>query len=470
MLLADMGSMAKEMFPEHAAEVDEALPDAPEVEGDEAKPATDEPAATAAASQPTEEEMQASAAKDAEEKAAAEKATADAKAEADKKTAEEAAAKATSPPPRDSDLTDQLAPHTNPKTRKVIEDKNAKIKAARDERDAIIAEREALKKERDDLAEKAKAVVLPKETTDELATLRERIRELDIEKDPAIQSKYDAKITANNNAIVTVLKSQGFGITVDPETKKQTENPTAIANLLRSGLTLKNLSPCIAALEKADLIDEAETVREAVRENVRIARDRGLEIDAWKKDYGARQQQRETVAKAAQEAQAQSFRTTTETVLKADLAALAKDFPVVNPPPAPLGTDTPQVAKAKQTALDAFNVAAKQIEATIKSFDTANVPPDKLADTVARINSSAIQGVVLKTHVLPSVLKELASRADRIKQLEGEIARFKGASNLSRAHATQATATNGEITIPKDGSMSDAMAAFGKAMGVPVNT
>lgn len=410
-------------------------------EPDPEKPALnkdDEPERTLADSMEDPVEV---AKKEEAAKKAKDKTDADAAAKAASQTEEEKkkAAAATEQEKRDADLKYEPGAHTHPKTRTVITKFQTAAKAARDERDRERVERATevarLTKERDEASEKAKAVTLPKEAEDELKSLRERVRELDITQDPIIQKKYDSKITSNNESILSVLKAQGFGKVKKEGTEEFVDNPAAVAQLVKSGLTLKTLKPMIDALEKADLIEEAETVREALRENYRIQRDKQAEIESWKSDHARRTQERESITKQQREQQGAAFRQQTDTILKSDLEVLAKDFSYINRPPDPLPTDVPATVKAKQAAIAEYDAAAKAIEGAVKGFNTDNIAPEKLPEVVGRINAAAIQAQVIKLHVLPRVKAELAAGKARIAELEKELNGIREAGNLSRRHS-----------------------------------
>lgn len=402
---------------------------------------------------------------DADKKAAQE---ATAAAEDQKKADEEAAAaeaaKAAGEPEkpntdeRDADLKVEWGPHTHANTRKKFEATAAKTRAARDERDAVIAEREALRKERDELAEKAKAVEPPKELVEEVKTLRERVRELDISKDPIIEAKYDKKIAANNDRIIDVLKSQGFGLSKKAD-GTTIENPKAISDLQKAGLTLKNLNQYIVELEKADLIEEADAIREAVRENNRIARDKTLEIESWKGDYSKRQQAREQETKAQQEKRESEFRQQTDSQLNAEIEELAKNFSYIKKPAGPLPTDPPAVATAKQKAVADYEAAAKEIETAVKGLSPNGAAPEKLAEVVGRINASAIQAIILKKQVLPRVLKDMAAKDARIKELEAKLGKIDSASRLSRAQGSAPSGDQPNRGAPEPRSFEEALRA-----------
>lgn len=349
---------------------------------------------------------------------------------------------------RDDDLKHEMGAHTHPKTRTVITKFQAAAKAARDERDAVIAEREALKKEREELTAKVKSAPAPKELEDEVKTLRERVRELDITKDPLIETKYDKRIASNNDSILEVLKSQGFGKSkVEKDGKVEyVDNPASVSALVKSGLTLKNLQPYIKALEDEGLIEEAEAIRESVRENMRLSRDKTAEIESWKGDHTKRQQAREQQTKQASEERKASFTQQTDSQYRAELEQLEKNFPYLKQPPAPLATDTPAVQKAKQTAIDEYNAAAQKIEAEVKTLNPQAVAPEKVSEVVGKINASAILAIALKTHVLPKVIKDLQTRDMRIKELETELEKIRGAGRMSRL---QGASPSGDLNAGK---------------------
>ncbi len=380
-------------------------------------------------------------------------------AEAKKKADDEAAAaekaeKEGKAAGRDDDLVPEIGPHVHQKTRKIITDFQAKAKAARDERDAVVAEREALKKERDELAQKAQTIKVPKEAEEELKSLRERVRELDISKDPALEAKYDRRIATNQTRITDILKNQGYG--AHKEGDKIVENPKAISELVKSGLTLKNLAPIIAKLDAAELVEEADEIRESLRENLRLAREKQAEIESWKGDYEKRQEQRQQLTQQQQEQRSASFRAETDKVLGADLSTLAKDFPFVNQPPSPLPSDPPAVAKAKQAAIDEFNAANPRIEAAVKAFNPAGVAPEKQAEAVGRLNAAAIQAVIIKERVIPRMIRERNELTARNKELEAKIAKYENAGKLSRAHSAPST-DNGNSGRPEPQDLGDAL-------------
>lgn len=366
-----------------------------------------------------------------QERIAAEQKVKDQAAVAEKATKEgESGGKTAAEIERDADLKHDLTTHRAP-TRKVITDFQTKAKAARDERDKIAVEKAAIQKERDDLIEKLKTAPASKEVDDELKTLRERVRELDITRDPVLEKKYDSRIKANNDSIINVLKAQGFGM-VKGDGEKLVENPQAIAELVKGGLTFKTLNPLLKKLDEADLVDEAEAIRDAIRQNNRLSQERTQEVESWKSDHGRRLQAREQETKQQAEARQSAFTQQTDAQYRAELAALEKDFAYLKQPPAPLSTDTPAVKQAKEAAIAEFTAAAKRIETEVKGLSPDGVPQDKIAEVVGRINSQAILAIALKAHVLPSLKRDLAAARKERDEATAELAKIRDAGRISR--------------------------------------
>lgn len=358
--------------------------------------------------------------------AAAPQATEDERAKATKQAEADA---------RDADLKIEHAPHTHQKTRKIISDFQTKARDARNERDRVAAEKVALQRERDELAEKIKTAPAPKALEDEVKLLRERVRELDITRDPILETKYDKRIEANNTSIIAILKKEGYGMQKG-EGDKMVENPQAIQKLVRDGLTLKNLTPLLKKLDEAELVEEAEAIREAVRQNNRLSAEKTQEIESWKGDFTKRQEARQQQGRQASDKFQADFTKQTDTQYRAEVETLAKDFAYLKQPPAPLATDTPAVRQAKETAITEFQTAAKKIEAEVKTLNPGDFPPERHAEVAGRINANAILALTLKNHVLPRVQRDLAALTARNKELEGELAKIRGAGRISRLHGS----------------------------------
>jgi myosin heavy subunit len=374
-----------------------------------------------------ESEKEAAEVKKKEEEAAA------AKAEAEK------AGKATDKPSRDADLDKiQLAPQAHEKTRKVLNEVKSHAKAARDRADQLEKESNELRQRVADLEKQSKEVVAPKELTEEVTRLRERVRELDISKDPELETKYDAKIAKNTESVVGILKQFQFDKmrVKDGDVEKLVDNPRAIPELLKSGVTMKTMKPIIDKLNEAGYVDEAEVIADAVRENRKLAQDKDAEIQTWKSGYEGRIKQREAQTKAQAEARQKAISSHRDEFLNKDIETLAKDLPFINPPEGPQAGDSPTVVKAKQALQKEYADAQARIKTAIAGLDAASAPPEKFAEVAGRLSANAIQAVVLKEHAIPRLVRDLASANARIKELEADAAKVKAAGKLSRAQGS----------------------------------
>ena len=109
------------------------------------------------------------------------------------------------PEPKDEFDSIQLPPYTSQKASDSFE----KLKASsREKISAAQAERDAMKRERDEAVAKASAG-LPKEVEVELKELREFRNKMDVEADPQFKS-YDKTIADNTDAIYARMKTDGF--------------------------------------------------------------------------------------------------------------------------------------------------------------------------------------------------------------------------------------------------------------------
>lgn len=400
--------------------------------------------------------------------AAKEKAAAD-KAVADKEAADKAAAAKPATTERDTDLKvpEQSAAHLHPKTRKLIEERNSKIAAARDERDRLAKEKADLEAALNEERAKAKTTVVPKQLEEEVKTLRERVRELDITKDPEIETKYDRPITENNDRVVETLKKFGFGTRIVDG--KAVPAPEDIQALLKSGISLKTVKPYLDELDKLGEADDAETIREAIRENVRLGRGKQTEIDTWKKDYEGRVSTRTQQQQQQAEQATTQIRTVAQAEMKAEVDSLVKDFPYILPPPAPDAKDAPAVREAKQKALEEFNASAEKVKQITAAFNPNGLPPEKAYAAQGKLNAAAVKGVLLSQHVLPRVLRDMKAKDARIAELEADLGKIRKAGSVSRAHAAAAAAPAGATPEVKNtGDLGSDFASFAKSQGVAV--
>lgn len=363
---------------------------------------------------------------------------------------------------RDKDLP-QLSPQAHPKTAKVFRDLTAKAVAARDERDQFIqkskSEVEALQAKVAELEQKVSAapkVEIPKEIEAELATLREKVREYDITADPQIVSKYDAPQKQNNEAILGILKGHKYGFTKKDGSNDLVEDPQAIPSLLKQGLTHDTLQPLIDKLKGAGQHADARKIERYLDANETLQEQKGREISDWKGNYESRRQMSDLQAKKAQEQHAETVRKVTEQHVTTATEEIAKAFPQLKVPPAPLPNDPPAVAKAKQEALDAFNAAEAKVQAEIQTFNTQNLKPEEVPNLIGRVTAAAMTSAMLRHRILPAVQKELAASAARIKELEAQLEARENAGKLSRL---QVGGNEASAQQPKFETLEDALKA-----------
>lgn len=374
-------------------------------------------------------------AKPAEEAKSEEKKEGDAAqpSDAEKKAADAAQSE------RDADLKVEQNPHNHPKTRKVISSFKDKVVEARNQRDAIAKEKADLEAKLKEAEARATQAKLPEAVETELNTLRERVRELDISRDPQIEAKYDKRITANEATIIDTLKAQGFGQVLDADGKVVRENPKAFDALKQAGMSFKALKPYIDKLEEAGLVDEAEGIREAIRENVRISRDKAAEINTWKTGYEQRKQQQTAQQQAEQTARVEAIRNATVKESEAEAAALGKQFGFLNEPPAPTASDAPAVAKAKQAAIDEFRAATGKVQEILKSLNPGqNVTPEQETALLAKRNAMALKSALFEQMVVPRLTRDLKIRDSRIVELESELAKLRNVGKISRLQSAPA--------------------------------
>lgn len=435
----------------------------------------DAPAESAAPAEglPTEEEI--AAAQKVKDDEAAAKAAAD---EAAKK-----AATPTAPVHQDlEDVENNLDKHTKPSTRKVISTFKGEAIAARERANKADAERAAAIKERDALQDQIKSGKPPKEVEDELNTLRERLRELDVSRDPAIEAKYDKPVQKNTDTAISMLGDYGFFKVAEQDKdgkatgafRDMTEKEKAqvTTQLKTAGINLKTMARHINALEKSGDYDGAEQLRALAQENDRLAREKANEITSIKGNYEGRAQAR-TKEQQAQQDQIQSIATTTsQKTLQADIAELAKSFPAIAVPPDPLPTDSAAVVASKKAAIAEYTAAAKQVEEAVKAFNPSGLPPDKAAEAQGRMTASAVKAVILQQHVLPKMVKDAQASAVRIKDLEAQVAKFRNAGGTNRAHIAAINAPNGQQppAVPAGATFADSLAVAMKARGVDTST
>jgi hypothetical protein len=475
--LGGLEELARKASPDLAKQIETEAQNAPEPvvipeptpEPVEAAPAEPEPVEPQAAQEDPEPEPD-TVAKDPDSSSIA-----DELAELNRQSAEAkvkpAAPKAEEPPvtpatpQRDDDLKLDVRQSAamHPKTKKIIEERNQKIIAERNKAEAIAKEKEEMAAELNRIRADLKKGVVPKDVEEELKTLRERIRELDIVKDPSLEAKYDKPAAQNQEKILKVLQEFGVGKTQDGN-----DDPEAVEALKKNGLTFKTVAPYIKKLSEEGYEEEAEQLRELLRENIRIKDAREREISEWKTNFDAKKQQAQQFSQQEQEKTQVEVRQHAERLINSDIAELAKDFPFINRPPDPLPTDSPAVSRAKQEAIAAYDAAAKSISESVARLDPSKASPDKVSEVTGRISASAVQGIILRQHIIPRLAKDLAELRARNAELEAKVGKIKTAGNLSRAHAAAATSPAGAKTALPE-STEDAARQIAKEMGLAID-
>lgn len=422
----------------------------------------------------TETQAEDDGAKAAEETAAKKKADDDAKAVATEEAAKIAAAH--------PDLAVPADPHMKPKTRKVIDSFKQKAIDARASAAKSEEARAALQKQYDEAQAQIKSGKPPKEIEDELTLLRERVRELDVSRDPAIENKYDKPIGKNTDAAVELLGQMGlFRVAMEgkdgvKQLRDMTDQEKAkmTAKVKADGISIRSMAGYIKKLEEVGDVENAEVLRDLARQNDQLARDKASEIATVKTGYEARSQAKTKEQQAQQEQISNITKTTGEKTLQADIAELAKTFPAIAVPPEPLATDAPAVAAAKKAAIAEYAKAADQVKAAVATFNETGLAPDKAAEARGRLTAAAVKAVILQQHVLPKMAKDLTAAQARIKELEAKVGQNRNAGALNRAHAAAISQVtpSGERQPAAAASVPllDAAAGFFKANGVDTGT
>jgi len=307
---------------------------------------------------------------------------------------------------RDADLKElesKLDPHASPKTKNHFKAQQQAVIDARNAADKAAAEAKAA---RDELAA-AKAAGVPKEVDEELKQLRDTVRELDASRDPTLKAKYDKKITGNDDAIMGILQQNGYG-----KDKDGKEIPGVVDALKKAGLNRKTLEAHITALEKAGEHESAEEIKDLLRENTRLSKDKEREVGEFKATFEQRQQQAQT--------QEQQRLEQANKRMVSEFKSHADKFDFLQPPPSAKPEDPPAVKKEKDRAITAFNERVLKLGEAIKK-ETAS-PED--AQISARV------GILYRDHVLPHVQGQLEAMKKEAEGLRAQIKAMKGAGSL----------------------------------------
>ncbi len=415
---------------------------------DEEKKAEEEAAAAAEAAKTSEETEKA---KKDEEKAAADAA----KLAADEKNKG-----------RDADLVldeKKVEPGLRKPLKKVIESFKSKAVAARDEAETYkkkLAEVETQKAELEKAVKNPPAI--PKEVEEEVKTLRQKVRELDITQDPALKTKYDAKIEKIHTTLpLDVLKRHGLGkrqVTQADGTKALVDDPDFNEAAFREAAkNTDKLLEIAGALQADGNFKDAAKVQEMARQVGALSEAKQAEIDEWTKDYDARKTNQTKEQQAQQEKYNADLQSHMEVERLAATEIIAKIFPQIKAPPAPLPTDSPAVKAAKEKAQKDFEALGKSMGEEFGKFNTQGVDRAEAIKRNAKFQTAAISGVAFTKHIMPKLQADIAAKDAKIKQLEADLAKIKKAGSISRAQSTQPEANANKTKAPEPGSADEAM-------------
>lgn len=346
---------------------------------------------------------------------------------------------------RDQDLTPNLNPNTHPKTKKVIEDFKAKVIESRNERDNLKKEIEALKA--------SGAGAIPETAKKEIEELRTKIREVDILRDPTLRAKYDDKIVSNTDAAFKILLDEGIGLDKDgkPLAKDVVDN-------IRKNLNLKTAAPYIKFLEEAGELEKADEIKDYLRSNTRLAKEKDLEIKDWQTNFETRKKQ-ETEAQEKQWADhcRKVEKETDEEIFKA-----VTDHPTLKRPAAPLPNDAPAIKKAKEAA-----IAEWEKEATVYKQSIQGIAQD-----TGKAFKEAAVGNLFRYHLTPKLQKELASSQARIAQLEAELGKVRKAGSMKPVATDKVSQTKQVQKVDNEGEFgpTDAIIAAARSLGIDTST
>ena len=328
------------------------------------------------------------------------------KGEEDK--AEETTTGETKPDSDIDELRGQLDPHAKPATKKHFEVVAAKAAEARRRAEAAEAEKAKLSAE----LEEAKKRAIPKEVEEEIAKLRDTVRELDVSRDPALVAKYDKRIEANNEKILTILQTHGFG-----KTAKGDPIPGVVDALRKNGINRRTLEDKIAALEASDgengEKEDAEEIRDLLRDNNNTLRQRTEEVQTLKTTYEQR--------RAAADADRVKMIEEGNKRVSAVVGTEAKKFDFLRAPPKVEANDAPAIRKEKERAIAAHNDRILKFSEVVKR--EASTPID--AAVLSRV------GILYRDHVVPTLQSQLSTLNKENDALRAQMKGMKGAGDLS---------------------------------------
>ncbi len=323
-----------------------------------------------------------------------------------------AATGATGPDDRDKDLTETAAKlgdlEKRPKTKAIITEFQEKIVTERNLRGVIEKECTALRAE----IEALKKLPVPKEVDEELKALRATVQELDASRDPAIKAKFDTKIEANENRILSLLKEHGYGLDKDGK-----EVAGAVDALKKSGLSRRTLQATIEKLEKSGdggAIEAAEELKDILRENSGLSKQKDAEIA----NYRAGAEERTKTEKAEIDRQVKEANEKAGKVI----SELAAKYDFLKTPADPKPEDSVAVRAEKERARVAHNERVNRWNEAIRKETSS--PTDA--------NITARAGLLLRECVVPQLQSQLEAARKDLATAQEQIKAMKGAGNLSQ--------------------------------------
>jgi hypothetical protein len=311
-----------------------------------------------------------------------------------------------------ADIESKLGQHTSPKTKQLFAEVKNLASKERAEREKVSKELEETRKQIEELKKTTQSV--PKEVEQEIQQLRDKVRQFDANADPAIINKYDGVISKNNESIIKTLIDAGL-----PEAHA--------AEIKKKGVSLSSLKQYLDTLETGKGADgkqyepdpdTAERIRESLRENMRLSKDKEREIESWKSGYEER-------TKKTEEEQKNSVEMATQRLNK-EFETHIGQWDFLKKPSDVNDNDAPAIRKQKEDSIKQFNETALKYADSIKK-ETSN-PLD--AQIAARI------GILYRDHVAPALKSRLSDAQKEIETLRSQVASMKKAGSATRSVGT----------------------------------
>lgn len=311
-----------------------------------------------------------------------------------------------------ADIESKLGQHTSPKTKQLFAEVKNLASKERAEREKVSKELDETRKQIEELKKTTQSV--PKEVEQEIQQLRDKVRQFDANADPAIINKYDGVISKNNEGIIKTLVDAGLPEAHAAEIKKKGVNLLSLKQYLD---TLETGKGADGKQYEPDP-DTAERIRESLRENMRLSKDKEREIESWKSGYEER-------TKKTEEEQKNSVEMATQRLNK-EFETHIGQWDFLKKPSDVNDNDAPAIRKQKEDSIKQFNETALKYADSIKK-ETSN-PLD--AQIAARI------GILYRDHVAPALKNRLSDAQKEIETLRTQVANMKKAGSATRSVGT----------------------------------